>query len=360
MVSDKSKQKTITIIGLGASTGGSGKVSSMIANHYAEMGYQVNYIALVYQSVDYYVDERVNYIYFNPDKKKRSPSWEKNLFVYRFLRKNKSDYVISFLTNPVFFSSIFIDSHFIFSLRNDPNSVNTNTIDRIIRNFEYSRADCVVFQTPGAQKYFSNSIQRHSIIIGNPINSTLPYWKDYEHEKSIITTCRLDKQKNIPMLLKAFKLFHDKHKDYSLKICGIGPLKGEMEELVKQLNLVDAVQFLGFRNDVAQLVAQSSIFALTSDFEGLSNSMLEALAIGIPAVCTDCAPGGAALYISDHHNGILIPVNDHIALCNAWEEIIGDKSLENDMSYNAVNIRKVLNQETILKEWDKVLESCSY
>ena len=362
-MSQNIKKKKITIIARGASTGGSGKVSASIANYLSEAGYRVTYIALVYPEIDYPLDKNVRYIRYAKKKEGKFPSLGKNMFLLRFLRRHKPDVVLSFMNNPVFLASLLVRCKFIFSLRNDPASVNSGKIERLIRHIEYRRASRVVFQTPGARDYFSKKIRKNSVVIGNPVRGDLPYWKNYgkttavpdRETKTIISTCRLEKQKNIPMLLNAFAAFSKNHPDYRLQICGAGPLQEKMEDLAAELKIKDVVSFLGFRTDAPELVAAADIFTLTSNFEGLSNSMLEALAIGIPSVCTDCPPGGARLYVNDHENGILVPVNDPDAVVKAWEELDKVPSLGESFSQKSVAIRETLAADTILEQWERVI-----
>ena len=245
----------------------------------------------------------------------------------------------------------------IYSLRNDPYNNNNTLIKRITRNFLFKKADRIVFQTKGAKNYFDKEIQNKGVIIDNPIVDNLPYWSDFEHDKSIITACRLEPQKNLPLLLRGFSEFRLKHPDYTLTICGSGKLKTALEDLCKELNISESVNFMGFREDIHKIMARSAIFALTSDYEGVSNSMLEALAIGIPLVCTDSSPGGASEFVQNDINGILIQRGDEKALFNAFCKIAEDEAYAKTLSLNAVKVRNRLSKERVIKEWFELIHS---
>jgi len=85
--------------------------------------------------------------------------------------------------------------------------------------------------------------------------------------------------------------------------------------------------------------------------EGISNSMLEAMAMGIPSICTDCPVGGAAMVIENEKNGILIPVGDVIALRDAMLKIIEDKEFAESISEEAVKVREKYSVSSICKMW---------
>ena len=84
--------------------------------------------------------------------------------------------------------------------------------------------------------------------------------------------------------------------------------------LIQKMGLVDKAFIYPGRSDVHEVVRDAAMFVLPSNYEGLSNSMLEAMAIGLPVICTDCPCGGARMVIRDGENGYLIPVGDKDAL----------------------------------------------
>ncbi|KAA2318184.1 glycosyltransferase, partial [Bacteroides caccae] len=93
----------------------------------------------------------------------------------------------------------------------------------------------------------------------------------------------------------------------------------------------------------------------TSDFEGLSNSMLEALSMGLPTICTDCPCGGARMVIEDGVNGFLIPVNNQKSLVDKMLLIAGSSELTIKLSNNALKINNKLNVDNICKQWISLL-----
>ena len=99
------------------------------------------------------------------------------------------------------------------------------------------------------------------------------------------------------------------------------------------------------------------MYVNSSDHEGISNAMLESMAIGLPVVCTDCPCGGARMIIKNEQNGMLVPVNDKDALRKAMEKVISDNTLRKNISKEASKLKDELNQEKIVGKWKELIES---
>ena len=97
------------------------------------------------------------------------------------------------------------------------------------------------------------------------------------------------------------------------------------------------------------------MFVSSSDFEGMSNSMLEAMALGLPCVCTDCPAGGARAVIKDGENGLLTPVGDSHALYLAMKKVAENPELAAKLSKNSVKIREEQSVDKIIKKWMELI-----
>ena len=135
--------------------------------------------------------------------------------------------------------------------------------------------------------------------------------------------------------------------------------KGEELEMLRvlsqNLGIEDAVHFPGHSTKIHEIMADSAMFVLSSNYEGLSNSMLEALAVGIPTICTDCPPGGAREFITDGVNGMLIPVGDTEALTEKLCLLADHPELCAKISAEAIKVRDRLDPQRILSQWEDVL-----
>lgn len=346
----------IAIVAHGLSDGGAERVASLVANHYSQRGHDVLFLAAYSPRTVYPLDPAVKYVYLH---EKYTDKIRKLIYrsyrVDKEIRKFKADVAVSFIINESIYSSIVKTVPFIYTLRIDPGQACETFLYKITCILAFDAATKVIFQTPGARDFFSKRIRRKGVVIANPLTRNLPYWQQETCEKTIITACRLNEQKNLPMLISAFAVFHEKHPDYSLKIYGDGELLDSLKAFAKECGVADSVFFPGYAKNIHEIMANSAIFALTSDYEGLSNSMLEALAIGVPTVCTDCPPGGAALYIKDGINGMLVSVGDSEELSKRLCQMAEDPALCLKMSENAKNIREVLDVDKVLKQWENIL-----
>ena len=97
---------------------------------------------------------------------------------------------------------------------------------------------------------------------------------------------------------------------------------------------------------------------LSSDYEGIPNALIEAMAIGLPCVCRDCSPGGARELIQTEVNGIIVPCDNKELLTSAMREIIENKKKAQRMGKQAELIRERVDKITISREWLKLIESC--
>jgi CCR4-NOT transcription complex subunit 7/8 len=117
-------------------------------------------------------------------------------------------------------------------------------------------------------------------------------------------------------------------------------LKGSLNRLSQELNISHAVVFEGNVVDLHERIKGASMFVLSSNYEGISNSMAEALGLGLAVIATDCPIGGSRMYITSGVNGLLIPVDDSNALYEAIKSLIEDENLRKSLSQNAEKVRE--------------------
>ena len=197
--------------------------------------------------------------------------------------------------------------------------------------------------------------QKKGTVIPNPLSPNLPKPFHGERKKQFVTFCRIDKQKNLPLMIDSFIEVHKKHPDFILKIYGNGIIEKEIREYIEKNNAQKYIILNDFLKSIHNEILDSYGFISSSDYEGMSNSMLEALAIGLPCICTDCPIGGAKMIIKDGLNGLLVPVKDKEAMVKAINRLIENPELANKLSKEAIKIREKLDQDRICEEWEKLL-----
>lgn len=283
---------------------------------------------------------------------------------HEVLKRQPDTTVITFLQPSipmVMLAARGLPNRVVFSERGDARRLMSHRYGKPFIRKYYQRADAAVFQTEEARNTYPNNIAAKGSIIINPLKANLPNPFVGERRKVINTFCRISKQKNLMVLLKAFHLLHEKHPQYQLHIIGDAlndegkAVLVELKQFVKANQLDEVVSFLPFTSSVHQEIIADAMYVNSSDYEGISNAMLEAMAIGLPVICTDCPIGGARQTIIDHENGLLVPVRDVEMLVQAMEEVIENPDLLLWLSKNGTRIRKELNVLNISKFWIEVL-----
>ncbi len=286
-------------------------------------------------------------------------SWLKKYF-----KKHKNSSAVAFLNDPIFLTLLSKNksNRVILSERNDPQqSLDNKTTTSFIKN-EFCKADGFVFQSPDVKKWYEqNTNLRKGTVIFNPVKSDLPEPYSGERKKRIVNFCRISSQKNLEMLVEAFSMLHKIHPEYELNIIGdcVGnDAEGYAEKVAEKivhLGCENSIHIQPARKDIHDYIRDYSMFVSTSDFEGMSNSMLEAMALGLPVVCTDCPAGGARAVINDGENGLLVPVGDAEKTYEAMKRLIENPDLAEKLSKNAINIRSELSVEKIIEKWVKII-----
>lgn len=174
-------------------------------------------------------------------------------------------------------------------------------------------------------------------------------------ERRVINVGRYHEQKNQRALIQAFALVARHHPDWSLRLVGEGPLEGQLREQIDALGLAARIELAGPSSQVEAELRNSSIFALSSDFEGLPLVLAEAMACGVPCVSFDCAPGIREI-ISDEVDGVVVPPRDVEALAAGICRLIEDEFLRRSLGAAARhNIRRFSRAE-ILRQWHEVFD----
>lgn len=342
--------------------GGAERVMSILCNSLCNY-YEITLIALFDNEIVYDLDSRVNYIYL--DHSQGSNRIVKQIIRLKQLRKTideiKPDVIVSFLTVInilTLISNLGKKYPIIVSERNDPRNETPNFWMRIIRNILYysSKKIYFVFQTPYARSQFKKEIEKRTNIIYNPIKQNLPEPYIGIREKRIVSVARLEVAKNHRLLLEAFSIFDSFYSGYTLELFGIGPLRIELEEYAFDLGISNKVIFKGFSKNVHEEIISAKMFVLTSDYEGISNAMLESLAIGIPTITTDCPAYGGRLFIDSGVNGFLTPVGNVELLVKKMIAIAENEKLQKSFSKNSIKIKELLKEETIVQKWKNFIE----
>lgn len=335
--------------------GGAERVISIIADYMSKKNMKT--IICTYNEVDkkYIESENIKYEVINPNEKINFIKKIKRIsMLRRIFKSNKNATIISFeyfVNMQVIISSVLLKNKVIISERNDPNILNKRFILKKMRNFLYNKCDVLVCQTEEAKLYFNKKIQSKSVIIPNPIMENLPNRYEGERKKEIVSFSRIEPQKNIKMTIDAFVRLSNEYPDYILSIYGDGSMKNDLIKYVESIKFSDKIRFFTFKENIHELIVDKSMFISSSNYEGMSNSMLEALAIGLPSIVTDCPCGGSKEVIKNNINGILIKVGDENQLYESMKLIIDNKEFSKKLSINATKVKKIYDKNKIGEIW---------
>ncbi len=331
--------------------GGAERVISVLANEFVSRKIDVKILMTAGDDNVYQLDKRIGVTQIG--ERTSGNIWkraERIVKMRRIFKQNRDYILVVFEPYTAFFACLAktgLKMKMISSERNDPKSFP----DRGVQNYAYLHSDKVVFQTEEAMQYFQKRIQRKGRVIANPISNKLPDIYTGKRRNTVVAVGRLEKQKNYVNLLYAFRDFVQKYSDYVLHIYGVGVLKQELCILAEKLGISENVVFEGFHEDILNEIRDAGMYVLSSDYEGISNSLLEAMGIGLPVISTDCPCGGSRMCIQDGRNGLLVPVGKTEALREAMEKMAGSGELASRLGQAAAEVRDRFSLQRIAKQW---------
>ena len=193
------------------------------------------------------------------------------------------------------------------------------------------------------------------VVIPNPV-SFMPDETSTCTNKQVIAVGRYVDQKGFDRLIAAWKQVTDKHPDWVLKIYGDGWLREQLAAQISELGLENSCFLEHSVANISDKYLESSVFALSSRFEGFGLVLVEAMACGLPVVSYTCHCGPRDI-ISDGENGILVPEGDIDGLAEGINRLIEDEELRKDMGRKARKKAEQYTIEYIGRQWMDLFET---
>ena len=342
--------------------GGASKMLCFVAESLADRGHEVHIINLkstfVNVSNERVLSDKISYYVTESASKSVFKRFDQIKTIIQIAKKVKADVLIGFTLYPNFMVSIagkLLRIPSIMSERGDPKW--TFAGGKVMNIFLKVINMCTggVFQTEGAKHLYGEKLKKNGIVIANPIfiEGEIPDVKQSQREKTVVSVGRLDNyQKRYDIMIDAFDIFVKKYPEYILKLYGRGNDEEQIALWIKEKGLEEKVKFMGLTTQPMIDTANDGMFLITSDFEGISNSLLEAMAVGLPCVSTDHTPGGARLLITDHENGLLAPVADAASLAAALCEFAENPELAEKCGNNAKDVVNRFAPDKIIDMWE--------
>ena len=343
------------------SQGGASRVVANLSKPFADEFDSVTIILWVKKPVFYtFTDPRVT-VLFLEDEAGSKNDIKKMMWFRKYVKQNKPDMVLSFLEPfniRVLLSTIGLGINTIVAERNDPRMVNGSKLMDWFEKTVYKLADAILVQTQTVKEFFTGSLEPKVSIIYNPVNiapGMVGKALKTEKKKRIVSVARLTPQKHLKDLINAFAIFVKNHNDYTLALYGEGPQETELKMLVNSLGIGDIVEFPGPSKTIHDDILNAEMFALVSDREGMSNSMIEAMCLGLPCICTKVS--GAIDLIRHRENGLLIDVGDVNSLVESMSFIADNPQKAEEIGTNAASLFSILNKDIIYKQWVDYVKS---
>ena len=330
-------------------------------------------IALTSISPDYYsLDPKVRFIH--ADKVSKGGLLGELWWFRKHIKKEQPDVVIAFMEAVyefVLLALLGTKIPVISSERLDPALISWPR--KVLRWLLLPTTTAHVVQTQQIKQYYNQRIQKKTHIIYNPVNERV-FETSYDNDNDddnhklrvkeekvnrIISVGRLYPQKNQKMMIEAFAKIAPKFPEWSLVIYGEGPERDFLESLVSsfKIQVSSRISLPGRCETVIEEVAKSKVFCLSSDYEGMSNAMIEALCVGTPVISTKVS--GTDELIRNGENGLLVDIGDTDGLAQAFEKLLSNQELREKLGQEGQKLANQFKTDTIVDQWEELILNCS-
>lgn len=333
--------KKVSFIAQQLAGGGAERVVSVLANELAnDDSLDISVVTFFPVENEYALNSEINKVsLFSTEEEYRNASRIlriKNL--RRFIKQNNIQVLFPFLWFVgvyTFIATLGLDVKLVQTVRNNPALVPGSKLGRFARNLTLLFSWKGFVQSNEQKEYFWKPIRDKLFVITNPVSSVfLETTATVDRSNTIVMAGRLEPQKNYPLALSAFKILKSRGVRFNVEIYGQGSLETALAKRIQEENLGDRVRLCGRSSHLDKEYSRSSIYVLTSDFEGMPNSLMEAMASGLACVATDC-PTGPAQLINHGVTGFLIEQGNFEKLANVLETLLEDAELRKQVGISA-------------------------
>jgi L-malate glycosyltransferase len=255
---------------------------------------------------------------------------------FKWMLKNRKDYdlIHAFFGIPSGFLAMLIGKPYIVSLRGSDVPFYSKKYEKLdkyifqhLSKLIWKRAKCVVANSEGLRDLAYETYNKKDIgVIYNGVDTDMFKPKEKDDEFTIVSTSRLTERKGLNYLIEAFGEFQNGKENVRLIFYGDGDQREELEDMVEELDIKDKVEFKGeaSREDISKNISKCHLFVLPSKNEGMSNSLLEAMASGLAIIATDV---GGTKELVDSKNGFVVKKEDSREIKEGLERLYNDREL---------------------------------
>lgn len=343
-------------------SGGAERAISNTASYFAERGWDTILLTSFRLEHEYSYSSKVRRMSIE-DSQVMQSGFRRNTSrikrIRQICRNEKADVIISFMGEPNFralLAACGLKTKNIISVRAAPEIEYRGFVRRLIGKYLLPYADGAVFQTDDAREWFSKRLQKKSVVIYNVVDDHF-YHTEYRGGTDIVSMGRIDPIKNQALLIRSFKKVHEKFSKVRLCLYGEEEENVGLKELIDELGLQNDVLLKGRRDDVASVLSKARLFVLSSDYEGMPNALMEAMAVGVPSISTDCPCGGPRELFGKELDDMLIPVGNADALADKMIELLSDDRKRKEAGEKMKKRAEDFRADKIGREWIHYVES---
>lgn len=340
--------------------GGAERVFVNLAEYFAARGYRVTIITQYQKENEYELPAGVSRVISDitgEEEGGRLVNFLKRFWkLRRIFRRIDADIVLSTIGKNNFMAlcaNAFLPTKVVVSVVAEPMEEYPGALMRFLAKTLFHFADGIVMQTTDAVKFFPGSLQKKCVILKNSLNTAFvrPRFEG-ERQQTIVAVGRVDENKNHRMIIRAFCRVADRFPESRLIIYGEGELRSALLEEVKKAGMEERIFLPGAVTDVPDRIEKAYAFVLASFTEGMPNTLIEAMSLGLACISTDCPCGGPKDLIEDSKNGFLVPVDDDAALAGRLEELLADPEKMNRMGREAARLQEEYRPDKVNAEWE--------
>ncbi len=286
----------------------------------------------------------------------------------RLVRRERPDVIISFLVNVnvnVLIATRGLRVPVLVCERSHPGQAgNVGRWLARLRRWLYPQAQAVVVQTAAAAQALARTVPHVTrlAVLPNPLPPALPVGlalrlPSARPSRVLAAMGRLAPVKRFDHLIRAFAALAAEFPDWQLCIWGEGAERAPLQRQIAAAGLSDRVRLAGHSTQPWEDLAQAQAFALTSRVEGFPNALLEAMALGLPALAVDC-PSGPAELSGEGRDAVLVPAEDAAALVAGLRRLLADADLRERLGRQATaSVQARYALPVILAEWDGLMRA---
>ena len=364
MVIELSEKKHIAIYVNSLKKNGTERVVSNLLEFLVGRGHRITLVTTYRKESEFPLNPAVNRIMSEINTDEITSSRIRN-FCRRFMKlrriwqSEKPDVILSFIgLNNIMtvITSRFLKNRVVVAVRGTPYIEYPDKLTKFAARHLFRFADTVLLQTEAGRGFFPPAVRRKAVVVKNLANPCFfrPRFTG-EREKTIVAATRIHESKNHRMLILAFAKIAEKFPEYELYIYGEGELRESLTEEVKHLGLSDRIHLPGHAQRLEETLWRAGIYVMCSNTEGVPNTLIEAMLLGLCCISTDFPYGGAAALITHGENGLLTPTYDVDKMAGHLEYLIENPDVAEKLGQAAHRLQATYDPQTVGEDWERLI-----